>query len=215
MTQVVESPKAGPSAKSGINVSHLSFRYDNRQIFSDFSLFSQQRRVVLKGPSGCGKTTLLKLFFGSLPANPEAVLPKFATSVMVLQEDALFPWLTGRSNISRFINPEANSLEHHPLYKDVSSFIDQPAYKMSYGQRRAIELFRALLYKPEVIYLDEPFNYLDDARAFAFISTLIEITDSSSQLVMTTHRQDHSLDTVSDVFTFVGDPPYSSLAQVS
>jgi ABC-type molybdenum transport system ATPase subunit/photorepair protein PhrA len=97
----------------------------------------------------------------------------------------------------------------------VSDFIDLPAHKMSYGQRRSVELFRAILYHPDVLYLDEPFNFLDDAKATSFITSLISLTETASQMVMTTHRHDHSLDGVSDVFSFRGDPPFTSLERVS
>jgi ABC-type nitrate/sulfonate/bicarbonate transport system ATPase subunit len=195
----------------GIDVSNLSFSYGQMPLFCRFSLKSSERRVVIKGPSGCGKTTLLRLLFGSLDPGTGACLPRFATSVLVLQEDALFPWLSGRSNITRFIRIDEITLKTHPLFEVVADFIDRPVFRLSYGQRRTVELFRAILYRPQVLYLDEPFNYLDDKRSNAFISALLDATDTSSRLVMTTHRHDHSLDSTSAVFTFVGEPPYSAL----
>nr|VFJ51588.1 MAG: ABC transporter [Candidatus Kentron sp. DK] len=202
--------------RAGITISELSFSYGDFAIYENFSLESHRNCVVLKGPSGCGKTTLLRIMFGTLRAECNPNLPRFSTSVLVLQEDALFPWLTGRANISRFIEVDSSIINGHPLFPTVVDFIDTPAYKMSYGQRRAIELFRAILYKPEVIYLDEPFNYLDDKKASAFISTFIDIsTSSSSQLVITTHRHDHSLDKNSDVFEYQGEPPFTSLGHVT
>lgn len=198
------------SPAKGFAVGNVSFSYGDRAIFRTFSLASSRNRVVLKGPSGCGKTTLLRILFGSLPVNSGAKLPTYENSVLVLQEDALFPWLTGRANVCRLIG--SPSIDDHPLFATVADFIDRRAFRMSYGQRRAIELFRAIIYKPSIIYLDEPFNYLDDVKAAAFIAALIETSESSSQLVITTHRHDHSLDRESDVFTFVGEAPYSSLA---
>jgi ABC-type nitrate/sulfonate/bicarbonate transport system ATPase subunit len=189
----------------------LSFAYGDRLIFSDFSLKSAYRIIVLKGPSGCGKTTLLKLLFGALRPSTARRLSRPSPAALVLQEDALFPWLSGRANITRFLNLDSGAIEDHPLFPVVADFLDRPAYQMSYGQRRSIELLRAILYKPNVLYLDEPFNYLDDSRIAAFIAALIDLSRSTSRIVMTTHRHDHSLDAVAQVFTFVGDPPYMTL----
>ena len=114
-----------------------------------------------------------------------------------------FPWLTGRSNITRFLRIDNRAIEEHPLFRSVGSFIDQPAYRMSFGQRRAIELFRAILYQPEMLYLDEPFNYLDDTKTHDLIGALLVATESSSRLLMTTHRHDDSLDRISEVFVLL------------
>lgn len=197
-----------------LQIEDLCFAYGQRRIFEHFSFSTSARRVVLKGPSGCGKTTLLRILFGSLRPNPEARIPAFDSSVLVLQEDALFPWLTGRSNISRFLTIETGAIEAHRLFHTVANFIDQPAYKMSFGQRRAIELFRAILYRPQMLYLDEPFNYLDDARSQDVIAALLDATRSTSRLLMTTHRHDDSLDSLSEVYIFQGESPYSKISRV-
>lgn len=210
-----EPSEAARQRLAGIRIANLTFAYRGRQIFSSFELTSAKPRIVLKGPSGCGKTTLLRLLFRSLPANPDAVLPRASSTVFVLQEDALFPWMTGRDNVTRLLGPRAASIDQHSLFPVVRPFIDRPAFQMSFGQRRAIELFRAILYEPEILYLDEPFNYLDDGRTSAVIDDLVSLSERCTQIVLTTHRHDYTLDSISDVYTFVGDPPYARLERRS
>jgi ABC-type multidrug transport system ATPase subunit len=193
-------------------VSDLSFGYADSLLFDNFSLHSPSRVLVFKGPSGSGKTTLLKLMFGWLKPSHPAVLPPHDRAALVLQDDALFPWLSGRANITRFIQIEPAQLESHPLFPVVSEFIDRRAYAMSFGQRRSIELLRMILLKPDILYLDEPFNYLDDYKAQRFID-FITRNEVSNLLIVTTHRNDTALDAVADVFHFTGIQPYRGLAR--
>jgi branched-chain amino acid transport system ATP-binding protein len=191
-------------------VSGLSFGYADSLLFDNFSLQSRSRILVFKGPSGSGKTTLLKLLFGWLKPNCPAVLPPHQGASLMLQDDALFPWLSGRANISQFIQLGADEIETHPLFPIVSEFIDRRAYAMSFGQRRSVELFRMILLKPDIMYLDEPFNYLDDYKANRFIDFLAH-TEISKLLIVTTHRNDTALDAVADTFHFTGLLPYRGL----
>jgi ABC-type nitrate/sulfonate/bicarbonate transport system ATPase subunit len=131
--------------------------------------------------------------------------------VLVLQEDALFPWLTGRDNIRQFLAVTSREIEQHELYPVVAEFIDRRVSEMSFGQRRSIELLRAVVYRPKALFLDEPFNYLDDAKATAYINFFISPRWNPSLLLITSHRHDSSLDAASDVFSFRSDPPYSTL----
>jgi ABC-type multidrug transport system ATPase subunit len=194
--------------------SGLYFGYSDSLLFDNFSLRSCSRILVFKGPSGSGKTTLLKLLSGWLTPNCPAVLPPQQGSSLMLQDDALFPWLSGRANITRFIQLDAGEIEAHPLYPVVSEFIDRRAYAMSFGQRRSVELFRTFLLKPDIMYLDEPFNYLDDNKANRFIEFLTQ-TEISKLIVVTTHRNDTALDAVADTFYFTGLLPYHSIQRAT
>jgi ABC-type nitrate/sulfonate/bicarbonate transport system ATPase subunit len=191
-------------------VSGLCFGYGSNLLYDKFNLRSPSGKLVLKGPSGCGKTTLLKILFGSLKANHSEVLPSREGAALILQEDALFPWLTGKGNIKLFARVSPSEIEDHPLFPVVSDFIGRRAYTMSFGQRRAVELFRVLLYKPEILYMDEPFNYLDDSKVEAFVD-YISRHDVAKLLVITTHRHDTALDASANIFHFTRPPPYSEL----
>ena len=144
-----------------VRISNLSFAYQSARVFEDFGLDAQGRIFVLRGPSGCGKTTLLKLCAGVLERGEGIIEPLFERPVLILQEDALFPWLTGEQNILRIAKVTPEDLRNSPLYSRIEGFVKQRACQMSFGQRRIIEITRALLVKPDLLCLDEPLNFID------------------------------------------------------
>jgi len=174
-----------------ITIKGLTFSYDNSPIFEELHFASKTRFVVIKGPSGSGKTTLLKLLTGnleptSMEQNPAA---DFKKKTLILQEDALFPWMTGIENILSVPSLSIETAQRHPLFAHVAPYVARYAYEMSYGQRRMVELFRAILYAPDLLCLDEPFNFLDPRNRKYFLDYLLS-EDSSlshSTIVMSTH----------------------------
>ncbi|RYX98811.1 ATP-binding cassette domain-containing protein, partial [bacterium] len=139
----------------------LTFYYGNSLIFDDFDFSSDKSIIALVGPSGCGKTTLLKIISGYLKPSRinEIKIPK--NPLFVIQEDSLMPWLTGEENLNFVNNDNTLHYSDEELFKVISPFIKKRAFEMSYGQRRLIEIYRAILAKPTLMLLDEPFNFLD------------------------------------------------------
>ncbi len=171
-----------------INVHDLTFAYKNKKIFQNLDLSSKENFLIIKGPSGCGKTTLLKLLTDNLTASENSkVVHSETKKSLVLQEDALFPWMTGMENITKIVAVSEDEIRKHPLYKKISPFIMQYAYQMSYGQRRMVELFRVLLFKPTFLCLDEPFNFLDPTNRKFMIDYILKEVVPYTTVVMTTH----------------------------
>lgn len=195
-----------------VSVQNLSFSYQQRLIYEHFDLHLAGGLVTLKGPSGCGKTTLLKLLSGNLAADAGQVdFPERST--LVLQEDALFPWLTGLENIRKITGIEESTIRLHPLYDYLRSFIGQKAFQMSYGQRRMVELFRALLYQPRLLCLDEPFNFLDiqARRVMADLLKTAVAVSGQTDIIMSTHYQEDLMDEGAGVYYFDGLFPVTRL----
>ena len=147
-----------------MEIKGLTFRYPSESsLFEDFDFASEASLVILRGASGCGKTTLLNILFGNQIGDVSCksiCIP--AMPYLILQDDALCPWLTGVQNIIKFLHVDLNEYENSPLYQRTKSFIGQRACNMSFGQRRLVELFRAILFKPKLLLWDEPLNYLDN-----------------------------------------------------
>lgn len=152
---------ARKSGAVGIGLNQLSFSYDTIAVFDNLSITAAERLLVLRGPSGCGKTTLLKLCAGILHPTSGSVSPEYQKPVFISQEDALFPWLTGLQNIQNVTGVSVEQIKASPLYARIQGFLDQRAHQMSFGQRRLIEIARALLVEPDMLCLDEPFNFID------------------------------------------------------
>jgi NitT/TauT family transport system ATP-binding protein len=132
--------------------------------------------TVLIGPSGCGKTTIINLIAGyELPDRGKVLMdgkpvegPNWERLVL-FQEMALFPWLTcyqnvmfgpmARANMSR---KEANAEAINLLNKvGLGEFKDKYPMQLSGGMQRRAELARALINRPKVMLMDEPFRGLD------------------------------------------------------
>jgi len=199
-----------------IIIDGLFYSYKNLEVFRKFSLQSDRATVVLRGPSGCGKTTLLKLLSGNLILDKATVIPPTNNSCLVLQEDSLFPWLTGTENISILTRLKPEHFKQHPMYKLITDFVDQKACRMSYGQRRLIELFRAIVFRPQFLYLDEPFNFLDEKHIGLVVPFLQGEFMQGINLVMSNHHRD-DLDMIkqANVFQFDGLFPITSLERLS
>lgn len=194
-------------------VESLSFSYNGIQIFDNLSFRSERSRVVFKGPSGCGKTTLLKLLSGNLSGGSWKVMPPAPGSCLLIQEDGLFPWLTGVENIVRITGISSDKVTEHAMYPLVEPFIHKKTFEMSFGQRRLAEVFRAIVYASKYLYIDEPFNFLDLHRIEMLVPFFRRDFLKDTILVVSSHHRDEDLDVDASIFRFEGDFPVRQLTQ--
>jgi taurine transport system ATP-binding protein len=188
----------------------MNFSYNSQAVFSEFGLVTSRRIVGLSGPPGCGKTTLLKILAGFLKPATSASFEVPQGGLLILQEDALLPWLTGWENLELVgLKPRATVLGH-PLYTTVEPFLGKRAHAMSFGQRRTVELFRALAIQPDFLCLDEPFNFLDEMTRSTYLGFLLH-GNTSRAVVMSTHHVLELERMQAEVFRFSGELPVSSL----
>ena len=173
-----------------MRIEGLSFAYERSTVFSNVDVCLERPLDMIVGPSGSGKTTLLKILAGILPHQSTGMLQPQRSRLLVLQEDALIPWLTGWANLLEFLHPHGirkAQIEAHPAFASIAAFVDQPAWQMSFGQRRSIELLRALMLQPELLCLDEPLNFIDPERRVLFARLILE-HDGIQQVVIATHE---------------------------
>jgi NitT/TauT family transport system ATP-binding protein len=138
--------------------------------------------TVLVGPSGCGKTTLLNIIAGfeslstgevclgtQVIASMDGVLQPGPDRMVVFQHGGLFPWMTVIENvcygpvIQRTIPPRQARVAAQEMLSRVGlSGIEQnyPS-NISSGMRRRVEIIRALMCRPRILLMDEPFRALD------------------------------------------------------
>lgn len=134
--------------------------------------------LALVGPSGCGKTTTLRLIAGletpdsgtiSLDATEVTrVAAKDRDVAMVFQRDALWPHFTGFENLA--FGLKLRGVARTEIAARVAELagklgltdcLDRRPGELSGGQRQRIALGRALIRRPQVLLLDEPFANLD------------------------------------------------------
>jgi len=130
---------------------------------------------------------------------------------MIVQEPTLLPWLSGLENIVGLTGVSLSSLESHQLFYLIASFVHAKAFAMSYGQQRLIELIRLLILQPEVLCLDEPFNFLDKSSRTAVLDFIRSYASTSSQFVISTHSLDDLRELSGDCLIFDGAFPVQTL----
>jgi len=194
-----------------MRIEGLCFAYDDFRVFWDFSFESQARVIALRGPTGCGKTTLLKLLSGVLRPASVKRFEASTGSCLILQEDSLLPWLSGTNNLTKILRIPIHSAETNPMYELIAGHVHKKACAMSYGQRRLIELFRAVVYRPKLLCLDEPFNFLDPQTRQAVKEYLNGSALRETRIVLSTHHEDDLNGLEAEKFTFDGNFPISAL----
>lgn len=158
------------------SISKSFFQNEKLIIFEDFNLqIFENEFLAIIGPSGCGKTTLINIIAGFLNIDSGKIemdsriidKPGKDRSV-IFQDDAVFPWLTVKKNIEYGLKIEGlnkNEIDNRVEdYLDIFGLIDvknQYPKNISGGERKRVDLARALITNPEVILMDEPFSHLD------------------------------------------------------
>src|SRR6202522_2012532 len=162
--------------------------------------------VALLGPSGSGKSTLLRMLAGlSQPSAGEVFWhgkPIFQAEInvgIVFQSFALFPWLTVLENVEAPLMARGVASEHRreqslKILNTVGLDGFQAAYpkELSGGMRQRVGFARALVVKPEVLFMDEPFSALDVLTAENLRSELLELwhkkTIPTKSIFLVTHN---------------------------
>ena len=176
------------NAESTLSVKGLQKRYGARQVVRDVSLMVRSGEVVgLLGPNGAGKTTSFYMIVGLVPSDAgeiridqhdvsrHAIHERAVMGLSYLpQEASVFRKLTVEENIRAVLelrkdkNGKALSEKHirkkldallHDL--QIEGLRENPALSLSGGERRRVEIARALATEPRFVLLDEPFAGVD------------------------------------------------------
>jgi lipopolysaccharide export system ATP-binding protein len=186
---VSESVETVPDTAVGrLEVSHIQKSYGKRQVVKDVSLTVRTGEVVgLLGPNGAGKTTSFYIIVGLLHASAgDITIDGHSIEHMPIHRRARLGlgYLPQEASIFRKLNVEDNvravlELQHDEAGKPLGSaeierrltallqdlrvehLRESPALALSGGERRRVEIARALATRPRFILLDEPFAGID------------------------------------------------------
>lgn len=148
--------------------------------------------VSLLGPSGCGKSTLLKLIAGLIaPSSGEIDWHRSHRDLepgseaplgFVFQEPTLLPWRTAAENVhlplqlAGFDKREAQGRVREALsLVGLSAFADQHPRQLSGGMKMRVSIARALVTRPTILLMDEPFAALDEISRSKLNDELLEL----------------------------------------
>ena len=183
--------------------------YKNRKVVKDVSIDIREGEVVgLLGPNGAGKTTTFYMIVGFIKVDSGSIELNGIdiTSVPMFKRARLgIGYLAQESSVFRKLTVEQNLLavlENMPLgrserYERMNSLIDdlgidhvrkQKAYTLSGGERRRVEISRALALKPKFLLLDEPFAGVDPIAVFDIQGIIKKLRDNGLGILITDHN---------------------------
>ena len=163
--------------------------------------FSIRRGELLSllGASGCGKTSLLRIIAGLLAPDRGSVTWKDGArpreTGFVFQDAALMPWASVGANIRLplrllGIDGRAADLRVHEALAQVGleKFRDAFPHELSGGMKMRASLARALIVKPKLLLMDEPFSALDEISRFKLNDELLALWQNlDCTVVFVTH----------------------------
>jgi putative spermidine/putrescine transport system ATP-binding protein len=195
-----------------LELANVTKSYGELKAVDDVSLVVEQGEfVVLLGPSGCGKTTTLRTVAGFVEPTSGTVklgerdithLPPWKRNAgLVFQSYALFPHLTVSQNVA--FGLEMRKVPAGDMPAKIAEALrlvrlgelgDRLPRQLSGGQQQRVALARALVFRPDILLLDEPLSNLD---AKLRQDVRVEIRELQRKLglttVMVTHDQEEAL----------------------
>ena len=162
--------------------------------------------LCIVGQSGCGKSTLLRIMAGIDPVhegevtiNGTLVDKPDKTRGVVFQEARLLDWMNVRSNVG-FALQKMSKAEKEALIDEYIALVGLTDFKKSYprelsgGMAQRVSIARALVNRPEVLFMDEPFGALDYMTKINMQNELLRIRERSSMTVIfVTHDIDEAV----------------------
>ncbi len=195
--------------EKGLFIEKLSKQYKKRQVLTDVSLHVKRgEAVALLGPNGAGKTTCFYMISGLIQPDAGKIildgtniteLPMYRRAQLGIgylpQENSIFRGLTVEENIKAVV--EGLNLTRHEAKDRVDSLLDEfklshlrqsPALALSGGERRRVEIARALSTAPSFILLDEPLAGVDPIAVADIRNLIAHLKDRGIGVLITDHN---------------------------
>ena len=183
--------------------------YGKKKVVESVSIEVKQGEIVgLLGPNGAGKTTTFYMIIGFIKPNSGKVLidenditplPMYKRAQKGIgylsQEPSIFRKLTVEENIMAIL--EMQNLERGEKRKKLSSLLDEldirplaksKAYTLSGGERRRVEITRALVTDPKFMLLDEPFLGIDPIAVEDIQKIVYRLKEKGLGILITDHN---------------------------
>jgi NitT/TauT family transport system ATP-binding protein len=177
--------------------------------------------VSLLGPSGCGKTTLLRIAAGltkweegTISIDGSPVRGPRKDGCMVFQHFGLFPWRSVLSNVEFPLELDGmKERERRERAVDLLKLVGLEKYanhlphEISGGMQQRVSIARALMRKPSMLFMDEPFGALDAQTREKLQEDFLEIwAKVGTTVLFVTHSIDEALVLSDRIFVFSASP---------
>jgi len=190
-----------------IETSKLTRDYNGTRAVNEISFHVQTGEIFgFLGPNGAGKTTTIKMLTGQLRPTSgraevmgcdvvedrQALKPHIG---VVFEEPNLYERLSGRDNLrfaARLYGLDMNSVEHMLERIGLAENARKRVKHYSSGMKQRLLIGRALLHKPQVLFLDEPTRGLDPGVARAIRQIIAELAQEGVTVFLTTHYMEEA-----------------------
>jgi len=204
-----------------LKAQNISKTYRGRKVVNNVSIYLHRGEIVgLLGPNGAGKTTIFSIIAGIIKPSEGSVfidsidvtsLPMARRARLGLcylpQEPSIFRKLTVRENIMavlEFQNIPLSEKEERLflLLKElnIEYIADQKAITLSGGERRRVEIARALATNPTFMLLDEPFAGIDPISVMDLQQIILNLKKKNLGILITDHNVYHTFEVCDRVY---------------
>jgi ABC-2 type transport system ATP-binding protein len=189
-----------------IALENVSKSYDSVTAVSGVNLRVRQGAVLgLLGPNGAGKTTTIRMVMNILVPDEGSILvlglpvsDKTRDSIGYLPEErGLYPRMQVRSLIVFFAalhglsEAEADRRAREWLDRfELGEWSEKKMNELSKGMQQKVQFIIAVLHRPPIVILDEPFSGLDPVNAATVKDIMLEMRDKGSTVILSTHRME-------------------------
>ncbi|RIA56644.1 LPS export ABC transporter ATP-binding protein [Dichotomicrobium thermohalophilum] len=215
--QPVPHPRALDEATGTLEAENLTKSFKSRQVVGGASLHIQRGEAVgLLGPNGAGKTTIFYMITGLIPADTGRIvidahdvtrLPMYRRARLGIgylpQEASIFRGLTVEENIRavlEIVEPNRKERKHQldALLEEfrITRLRKSPAIALSGGERRRVEIARALASRPSYMLLDEPFAGIDPIAIGDIRNLVHHLKDRGIGVLITDHNVRETLELI-------------------
>lgn len=217
----MSKPAAAADQATGLEARNIGKRYRKRPVLRSINLTVRRGEVVgLLGPNGAGKTTCFYTIVGLVAPDQGQILldgqditatPMYRRSQLGIgylpQEASIFRGLTVEGNILAVLEAVEKDRETREIMLDdllnefsVSHLRRTPALALSGGERRRVEIARALAARPSIILLDEPFAGIDPIAINDIRELVSHLKDRGLGVLITDHNVRETLDIIDRAF---------------
>jgi lipopolysaccharide export system ATP-binding protein len=216
LSELSEAPRIVPGG-SVLEAEHLMKSYRRRAVVNDVGLRLQQGEIVgLLGPNGAGKTTTFYMIVGLIEPQEGKIImdgqditnmPMFKRARLGIgylsQEPSIFRKLSVEDNIMAILEtlPLSKAERHQRLEKlldelSIKRLRKNKAYSLSGGERRRLEITRALVTDPKFMMLDEPFAGVDPIAVHDIQTIVAGLRHRGIGVLISDHNVEQTLDIV-------------------
>jgi lipopolysaccharide export system ATP-binding protein len=204
-----DGPAPGASEPHELRAQALTKTYGHRTVVKDVTLTFKSGEVVgLLGPNGAGKTTTFYMVVGLVPPTSGTILldgaditrmPMYQRArsgiAYLPQEPSVFRKLTVEENLRAVLEftslspkDRANKVEEALSELNILALAHSPAYTLSGGERRRVEIARALVLAPRFLLLDEPFAGIDPIAVADIQGIILQMKQKGIGTVVSDHN---------------------------